>query len=246
MKNVFILFLTILFIFSCGEKPKTPKSTGTPSILIFSKTNGWRHKNIETGIATFKALGKLNNFKVESTEDSLQFNTANLGKYKAVVFLSTTGDVLGTAQEADFQQYIENGGSFMGIHAAADTEYDWAWFGKLVGGYFNGHPNDPNVRKAVVECKDKSHISTKMLPERWERNDEWYNYKSLNPDVNVLLNLDETSYEGGTNGANHPIAWYHTVGKGKAFYTGGGHTKEAFAEPLFQQHLLGGLKYLLK
>jgi len=248
MKNLLIKFFIItiigIFFFSCDEKK--PTKNETPSILVFSKTNGWRHKSIETGVATFKALGKLNNFNVDATEDSLQINADNLKKYKAVVFLSTTGDILGPSQEADFQQYIENGGGFFGIHAAADTEYDWAWYGKLVGGYFNGHPNDPNVRKAIVQCKDKTHVSTKMLPENWERSDEWYNYKSLNTDVSVVLNLDETSYEGGTNGENHPIAWYHSVGKGKAYYTGGGHTNEAFAEPLFQQHLLGAIKYLIE
>ena len=248
MKNllfkIFIITMIGTFFFSCDEKKTT--NNETPSILVFSKTNGWRHKSIETGIATFRAMGKLNNFKVDATEDSLQINAANLKKYKAVVFLSTTGDILAPSQEADFQQYIENGGGFFGIHAAADTEYDWAWYGKLVGGYFMSHPNNPNVRKATIQCKDKSHISTKMLPEKWERDDEWYNYKSLNTNVSVVLNLDETSYEGGTNGENHPIAWYHSVGKGKAYYTGGGHTKEAFAEPLFQQHLLGAIKYLLE
>ena len=154
-------------------------------------------------------------------------------------------DVLGADQEQAFKNYINNGGNYMGIHAASDTEYDWPWYGKLVGAYFTSHPNDPNVREAKMNVVNRQHLSTSHLNDTWERNDEWYNYKNINPDMNVLIYLDETSYEGGTNGDNHPIAWYYEFDGGRVFYTGGGHTKESYDEPDFQKHLIGGINYCL-
>ena len=153
--------------------------------------------------------------------------------------------MLNKEQEDAFKSYINGGGNFMGIHAATDTEYDWPWYGKLVGAYFESHPNDPNVRNATMEVVDRQHPSTSHLGETWERNDEWYNYKNINPDLKVLIKLDESSYEGGTNGDFHPIAWYHEFDGGRVFYTGGGHTEESFDEPDFQKHLLGGIYYCL-
>ncbi|QLE01248.1 ThuA domain-containing protein [Galbibacter sp. BG1] len=220
-------------------------STAADNVLVFTKTAGFRHKSIETGVALIKKLGSENDFNVTQTEDSLQFNTENLKKYDLVLFLSTTMDVLGEEQEKAFEDYIQNGGSFMGIHAASDTEYEWPWYGKLVGAYFLNHPGNPNVRNADIKRIDKEHISTKMLPDTWNRTDEWYNFKDINPEINVLLELDETSYEGGENGGYHPIAWYHEYNGGRAFYTGGGHTEESFSEPLFVEHVLGGIFYCL-
>ena len=133
----------------------------------------------------------------------------------------------------------------MGIHSAADTEYDWPWYGKLVGAYFKNHPNNPSIRDAEIIKEDSMHVSCKHLPDRWERTDEWYNYKEINPDINILLRLNESSYEGGEHGDNHPIAWYHEFDGGKAFYTGGGHTRASFDEIDFKQHILGGILYCL-
>ena len=133
----------------------------------------------------------------------------------------------------------------MGIHAASDTEYGWPWYGKLVGAYFTSHPNDPNVREAKMNVVNREHPSTVHLKDTWVRNDEWYNYENINPDMNVLIYLDETSYEGGTNGDNHPIAWYQEFDGGRVFYTGGGHTNESYDEPDFQKHLVGGINYCL-
>ena len=116
----------------------------------------------------------------------------------------------------------------MGIHAAADTEYDWAWYGKLVGGYFESHPEQ---QQAKIDVVDRTHPSTVHLKNEWLHFDEWYNFKNLNPKVNVLMKLDESTYKGGTNGNNHPIAWYHEFDGGRAFYTGLGHTEEAYDDP---------------
>ncbi|MEK6152709.1 ThuA domain-containing protein [Flavobacteriaceae bacterium 3-367] len=214
-------------------------------ILVFTKTAGYRHGSIEKGVATLKELSKAHNFEITHTEDAEQFNPDVLDKYALVIFLSTTMDVLGNDQQRSFEGYIRSGGSFMGIHAASDTEYNWPWYGKLVGAYFESHPNNPNVRQAKMDVLDKAHPATAHLEDTWVRKDEWYNYKNINPDLKVLINLDESSYEGGTNGENHPIAWYHEFDGGRAFYTGGGHTKASYDEPNFQKHLLGGILYCL-
>ena len=223
------------------ETPKMPEL-----VLVYTKTKGWRHKSIEKGVRTLRELGRQNGFIVIQSESGEDFIPQNLNNYKLVVFLNTTLDVLNNSQQTAFEGYIKGGGSFLGIHSACDTEYDWPWYGKLAGGYFNGHPNDPNVRKAKIDVVSKAHPSTAHLPDSWTRTDEWYNYKNLNPDVTVLLNLDESSYEGGTNGSNHPIAWYHEFDGGRSFYTGGGHTEDTYDEPMFRKHLLGAMEWCLK
>jgi hypothetical protein len=212
-------------------------------VLVFTKTTGYRHESIETGVETIAQLGKQNNFEVIHSEDANVFTEENLSQYKLVIFLSTTGDILNDGQQKAFEFFIKNGGNFMGIHAAADTEYDWPWYGKLVGAYFLNHPDKSNAEIIKV---DDAHQSCKHLPERWLRYDEWYNYKSISPDINVVLELDESTYKGGENGPNHPIAWYHDYEGSRSFYTGMGHTKESYAEPDFKKHLLGGILYGLK
>ncbi len=232
------LFLLIAFAIVSFSVPKK-----MPAVLVFSKTNGYRHASIPAGIAAIKAMGEANKFTVEATEDSLAFTVENLSKYKAVIFLSTTGNVLGEAQEKALEKFIQQGGGFVGVHAAADCEYDWPWYVKMVGASFLSHP-EQQVAKLLV--KDKTHRSTKHLPDTWERKDEWYNFKSMNPDVKVLITIDENSYKGGKNGDNHPMAWFHDYDGGRAFYTELGHAEESFSEPLYLQHLLGGIQYALK
>lgn len=233
------ILLLIIFAFGCSPRQKDVK------VLVFSKTAGFRHSSIERGVAAVKKLGIENGFEVEHTEDSRYFTEEKLKKYAAVIWLSTTMNVLDEAEQAQFERYIQAGGGYVGIHAAADTEYDWAWYGELVGGYFNGHPSDPNVRSGELEVIDSTHISTKMLPHRWLRTDEWYNYKNLNPKVHPLLKIDESTYEGGTNGEYHPMAWYHEFDGGRSWYTAGGHTEESYSEELFLQHILGGIQYAI-
>ena len=211
-------------------------------ILVFSKTAGFRHASIGPGVAALRNLGAANGFEVDATEDAAQFTAANLSRYKAVVFLSTTGDVLGNAQQAAFMAYIRGGGGFVGIHAAADTEYSWPWYGDLMGAYFARHPAPARAR---IRVEDRDHASTRSLPDPWIRTDEWYDFQR-NPrshSVTVLLTLDESSYPGGQMGSDHPIAWYHDFDGGRSWYTAGGHTDESFSEPEFLQHLLGGIRY---
>ncbi len=214
-------------------------------VLIFSKTAGFRHSSIPNGIAAIRKLGQENGFAVDATEDATAFTSKNLARYRTVIFLNTTGDVLDAAQQDDFERYIQAGGGYVGVHSATDTEYEWPWYGRLAGAYFTSHPNNPNVRKGTYRVLDKSHVSTQGLPDRWDREDEFYNFKSIDPTIHVLVDIDEKSYEGGTNGDRHPMSWYHDFDGGRAWYTNMGHTEATYTEPMFLRHLLGGLRYAM-
>ena len=230
-----ILVLFTAFLFASKKKES--------SVLIFSKTNGYRHQSIPVGIEAIKKMGLENKFTVDATEDSLAFTDNNLAKYNAIIFLNPTMNVLGEEQQKAMENYIRKGGGFVGIHAATDCEYNWPWYVKMVGASFLSHPAQQVAKINVV---DKNNKATKHLPNPWERKDEWYNFKSMNPDVKVLLKIDETSYTGGKNGDNHPMAWYHKYDGGRAFYTALGHTNESYSEPAFLKHLLAGIKYAMK
>ncbi|MFD3827423.1 ThuA domain-containing protein, partial [Streptomyces sp. NPDC058625] len=210
-------------------------------ILVFSRTAGFRHSSIDDGIAALRALGTANNFTVDASEDPQVFTTGNLAQYEAVVFLSTTGDVLNDAQQTTFEQYINEGGGYVGIHAAADTEYNWPFYEGLAGALFHSHPA---IQSATVEVEDRAHDATAHLGTTWQRTDEWYNYRT-NPrtTAHVLASLDESSYSGGNMSGDHPIAWCKDYQGGRAFYTGGGHTDESYADPAFRRHLLGGIRW---
>ncbi len=206
---------------------------------MFSKTAGFRHSSIPNGIAAIQQLGAANGFSVTATEDAAQFTTANLAQYQAVVWLSTTGDVLNAAQQTAFESYMASGGGYVGIHAAADTEYDWPFYGGLVGAYFSSHPA---IQQATVRVESPTNVSTAHLPTNWVRTDEWYNYRTNPRSVaRVLANLDEGSYSGGTMG-DHPITWCQNYGGGRAWYTGLGHTEASYTESNFTRMLLGGIQ----
>lgn len=243
MKGLVLLISVLFFISSCSNH------SGKPKVLVFSKTAGYQHASIPTGIAAVQKLGKENGFDVDTTVNAAIFTEDSLKQYAAVVFLSTTGDVLNSYQEADFERYIQAGGGYVGIHAAADTEYDWGWYGRMAGGYFLDHPgiNDtfPNVQEGVLQVVEQNHPATEFLPEQWKRTDEWYSYKKLNKDVNILMTIDEESYDGGVKMGEHPMAWYHEYDGGRAFYTASGHTKESFSEEPFLRHLLAGIQYAI-
>lgn len=213
------------------------------SVLIFSKTAGYHHNSIAAGIPAIIKLGQENGFSVDTTTNSAMFTESNLKKYDAVIFLSTTGDVLNDEQQEAFKKYIESGKGFVGIHAATDTEYDWPWYGDLVGAYFKSHPKQ---QQATFHVVDRSFIATKHLPETWSRFDELYNFKYIAKGLHILITIDEKSYTGGENGENHPMSWYHNYDGGRAFYTELGHTDESYVDPLYLKHILGGIKYAAK
>lgn len=211
------------------------------SVLVFSKTNGYRHAAIPDGIEAVRELGAEHGFRVAATEDSTAVRPDRLDAVDVVVFLNTSGDVLGPAGQDALRAFIQDGGGYVGVHAASDTEFDWPWYGRLVGAYFDGHPE---IQDATVRMEAPDTPSTRMLPEAWTRRDEWYNFDANPRDsVQVLLTLDESTYEGGTMGDDHPIAWRHEFDGGRAWYTAGGHTKASYEASLFRRHLLGGLRW---
>ena len=231
----------------CGLAPverADARARAEQRVLVFSKTAGFRHSSIATAVRAVRRLGARHGFEVDATEDAAAFSRRGLRRYAAVVFLSTTGDVLDAGRQAAFERYIRAGGGYVGVHAAADTEYGWAFYGRLVGAYFRSHPLFPQFQEATVRVADRRHPSTRHLPGRWIRTDEWYDYRA-NPrgSVHVLATLDERTYQGGQMGADHPIAWCHRYAGGRSWYTGGGHTEESYGEPAFRRHLLGGIRW---
>lgn len=234
---VFIISVILFLAFGCG-RPDPPLR----SVLVFSKTAAFRHGSIAEGKRMFLNLAAEQGFTVDTTEDASVFNPDSLAQYNVVVFLNTTGDVLNPDQQRELERFTAAGGSWLGIHAAADCEYRWPWYHRLVGAYFKNHPA---VQSAAIDVVNGDHPATEHLNPRWTRTDEWYNYRDIrHDDIEVVLKLDETSYEGGENGGDHPVAWHHPIGNGRAFYTGLGHTPESYREPQFVAHVAGALEYL--
>ena len=246
MKNKSNLLLFALLVIATSVFAGVSARVNAPKplkILVFFETKGYYHSSIPVAVAAIQKLGKANNMQIDTTSESATFLQPNLDTYHAIVFMSTTGDVFNDQEQAAFKKYINNGGGFVGIHAATDTEYGWPWYNQLVGGYFKSHPNQ---QEAVINVLDGKHASTKHLPAQWKRFDEWYNFKDMQPGLHILINIDEKSYEGGEMGASHPMAWYHKFDGGKAFYTELGHTNESYEDPLFLIHILGGIQYAAK
>lgn len=242
IKSLSLLKLLILVLVTISITSCSNKRSGKPRVLVFSKTAAFYHTSIPAGNEALIKLGTEHGFDVDTTTNAEWFNEDTLANYSAVVFLSTTGDVLNHYQEVAFERYIQAGGGFVGIHAAADCEYDWRWYGRMNGGYFKNHPR-PQL--ATFHVVDSLHPATKDLPATFSYNDEWYNFSQLNPEANVLITIDENSYRGGQNGEQHPMAWYHDYEGGRAFYTALGHSEASFTDSLHLKHFLGGIKYAI-
>jgi type 1 glutamine amidotransferase len=212
-------------------------------ILVYSKTLGYRHDSITNGIAAIRELGRNYGFAVDATEDSAAFTQTNLAQYQAVVFLSVTGEVLDQAQKSAFQDYIQGGGGLAAIHGAIfgplALDETWKWYGEIFCCAFTNHSK---ILPATVIIEDTNNPSTEGLPLKWKRADEWYNYTGTPRGcAHVLATVDESTYVGGKVGADHPIAWCRQIGRGRMWYTAMGHEPEAFSDPLFCRHLLGGI-----
>ncbi len=238
MRNTVIFLLIIISTCAAAQD----------AVLVFSRTTGFRHGSIGVGITMLQQLGTQNSFTVVATEDPAQFTAEGLAPYKAVVFLSTTGDVLNDTQQLAFQTWLEAGGGWVGIHAAADCEYSWPWYGAQVLGNGAWFQNHPAIQQATVLRESADDASTAHLPASFSFTDEWYNFR-VNPraGASVLLRLDESSYMPGSGamGADHPISWKRAVGAGRSWYTGMGHRNETFADLRFRQHVLGGLTWVM-
>ena len=178
----------LLLACACSGSATHAESAGPVfAVLVFTKTVGFRHASIPAGIAAIKSLGHEQDFRVDTSEDAAVFTEENLVRYRVIVFLNTTGDILDLNQQAAVERFIQHGGEFVGIHAATDTEYDWAWYGRLVGASFANHPP---IQMAVVRVVDATHPSTAQLPAVWTRSDEWYNFRAApSPHVHVLMEV---------------------------------------------------------
>ena len=228
-RSLAVTTFLLITLASCSNK-----RSSKPTILVFSKTSGYHHESIPTGIKAIQSLGEKNGFNVDTTTDAKKFAEDSLKKYAALVFLSSTGELLSGNQEIALERYMQAGGGFVGIHAAADAEYDWSWYVKMIGASFKSHPAQ---QEATLVINDKNHPSTKGLPDSWKRKDEWYNFKNVSGDIKVLISIDEKSYQGGENGDKHPMAWYQNFDGGRVFYTELGHTDESYSDPLYLNHL---------
>ncbi len=229
---------------SSADAPHLVASRGAAparSILVFSKTTGFRHDSIPTGRAALLQIAIDRGWTIAFTENADEFQAGKLKKYDAIVFLSTTGKFFDASQEKALIGFIHGGGGYVGIHAAADAEYEWPWYGKLVGAWFKHHPAQ---QEATVRIEDTSDPSTQGLPNPWRRKDEWYDYKaSPRPDVHVLASLDNSSYQGSEMGSDHPIMWKHEFEGGRAWYTGMGHVVESYSDPLYLKMVAEGIEW---
>ena len=239
------LFLTFSggsgYLFDIDTLTLTKRGSAAKSnILVFSKTSAFRHDSIPAAVQAIKDLAGRGNYSVTATEDASAFTAGNLARYQAVVFVSTTGDVLDNAQQAAFQSYVNGGGGYVGIHAASDAEYSWPYYGTLVGAWFKNHPA---IQQATVDNEDRTHPATRHLGATSVRTDEWYNFgTNPRPGVHVLQSLDESSYSGGDM-KDHPITWCHNIDKGRSFYTGLGHASESYSDDSFRTLLVGAIRW---
>jgi type 1 glutamine amidotransferase len=209
--------------------------------LDFTKTAGNRHDAIPDAKRCKLGIAESNQSAATFTEDPAWFKPKSLETFRDVIFCLTTGDVLNGEQQTALHQYLEGGGGFIGMHAALDTEYDWPFYGSLVGAWFRSHPA---IQNATIHVEDGDHPTTKFLPKVWPRRDEWYDFRaSPRGKVHVLLTVDEKTYTGGLMGEDHPITWCRDVSKGRSWCTALGHTSESYSEPLFVRMLDEGIKW---
>ncbi|MEY9968411.1 type 1 glutamine amidotransferase [Streptacidiphilus sp. MAP12-16] len=210
-------------------------------VLLFTRTTGFRHRSIPAAVTAFRELAAELGLDAVATEDPAEFTAETLADCRTVVFLSTTGEVLTEDSRQALEGHLASGGGFLGVHSAAGTEYDWPFYGGLVGARFRSHPES---QPAILTVEDRAHPATAHLPERWPWTDEWYDFRTdPRPGVRVLLSVDEGGYRGGGMGAGHPLAWCHHYGGGRSFYTALGHHSAAYTDPDFRRHLLGALRW---
>ncbi len=213
--------------------------------LVFSKTEGYKHASITEGVNAFKDLAQQHSFDMTWTEDAGIFTKEKLDPFDVVVFLNTSGQFLDKEHQSALMAFIQEGKGFMGVHAASTTHVEWPWFVGLVGASFQSHPY---IQSAMVQTIDQTHPATLHLNEKWLWTDEWYVFKSMSDNLNILLTVDEDSYDPHHSweqtigmGRNHPIAWYQYYDGGRSFYTALGHLEKSYKNPHFLLHLYGGL-----
>ncbi|MET7422551.1 ThuA domain-containing protein [Dactylosporangium sp. NPDC005555] len=205
------------------------------NVLVFTKTAGVRRPSIQDGVNTLQQLARGNGFKLTVTQDARAFTAANLARYRAVVFLNTTGDVLDPAQQTAFEGYITAGGGYVGVHAAAETEPDWPFYQTLVGAKVAAASP---VGSGRISVADRAHPSTETMPRNLTLTEEWYDFTTnVRGSSHVLATLDEADR------SDHPIAWCGDYRGGRSWYTGLGHSSGSYRSQSVQRHLLGGIAW---
>lgn len=216
--------------------------------LLFTKTEGFLHESINEGVDAIKKMAERNFFAVDWHEDPSKFSDKNLEQYQVVIFLNTTGNILNEEQQKAMEKFVQAGKGFVGVHSASDTEYDWEWYTKLVGRMFKIHPV---IQTATLKLNDPKFPGMERVPATWQWTDEWYEYgEEKISGLKTLLTVDEKTFDpnvkwgekvGKGMGDFHPIAWYHDYDGGRSFYTGLGHMPLVFSDPVFLEHLYGGI-----
>lgn len=242
MKTIFIFLVTLFIcatVFSQDEKQL--------NVLVFSKTVGYRHASISSGLKIVYDLSKEENWLITATENSSLITDEFLANFDVAVFLNPTQDVFDEKQQKAFEQFIANSKGFVGVHAAADCEYDWPRYGQLNGAYFRTHPP---AQEATIIIEDTSHPAMKPFEgmKTYTTFDEWYSFKENPRDkVNVLARLDESTIKESKDDkwkmGDHPLIWWQDLDGSRSFYTVFGHTHEAFQNKLVIEHIKAAINW---
>ncbi|WP_299577691.1 ThuA domain-containing protein [uncultured Sunxiuqinia sp.] len=247
MKKLLLLSICICFLFSAQAQGPDAFPEKTLNVLVFSKTSGWKHRSISSGLKMFSDLATTEGWNLTATEDANLFTMDFLVNFDVVVFLNPTLDILTDKQQMAFENFMKTGKGFVGVHASADCEYDWEWYGQLNGAYFLNHPPS---QKGTVIFEDHNHPAMKAFEgmNKYTTVDEWYTFKA-NPraKVNVLARLDESSIKKSENDkwkmGDHPLIWWQEFEGIRSFYSVFGHTHEAFEDPKIQAHYAGAVNW---
>ncbi|MBB5802829.1 glucose/arabinose dehydrogenase/PKD repeat protein [Saccharothrix ecbatanensis] len=254
MRTVLTLVLALLVV--VGLAPATAaahpghEAPAEFRALLFTKTaaGAYRHDSIPAGIAMVEKLAVDNHFEVVHSDDSAQFTDENLAGFDVVIMLQNGGMVWDTdAQRAAVRKYVNNGGGIVAIHNATDMniESSFPWWDDFVNGGAHMTAHSANGLTATSYQVDEVHESTRHLPDRWQKVEEWYNFKpSMRGKVHPLVEVDEKTYDPGSEamGHDHPISWCRDAEGGRVWATGMGHNVADYTEPNFVAHVLGGIR----
>ena len=248
MKRFLVFIACVIFLLPVTAQPRNDIQQAKLNVLVFSKTSGFRHSSISSGLKMFSELAQQEGWTLTATENAELFNMDFLLNFDVVVFLNPTMDVLSEKQQKAFRTFMETGKGFVGIHASADCEYDWDWYGKLNGAFFRTHP-PKQVGTVIFENFDHPAMAVFKGMESYTTEDEWYSFKA-NPrgNVHVLARLDESSITKPNQNndwqmGDHPLIWWQEFDGIRSFYTVFGHTHEAFQDPKVQAHLAGAVNW---
>jgi glucose/arabinose dehydrogenase/PKD repeat protein len=217
--------------------------------LLFTKASGFVHASIPAGIQMMNELAAAHDFEIVQTADSSVFNDTDLAGFDVLIMLQNSGMVWeNDAQRQALQKYVRSGKGVVAIHNALDMgiENEFPWWDDLVNGGAHMPAHSPGTLQGLAKVVDRVHPSTKNLPERWQRPEEWYNF-APNPrgNVHVLVAADETTYNpgGSAMGPDHPISWCRVAEGAKVWATAMGHEAASYTEPEFREHVLGGIEW---